>query len=872
MHAPQDKPPTDIAARTVWLTIFANEKASTMKTGEHSLPSWCDHILNTNATTKDKTPWLKLAKFGDKRSDKKCLRNDDNVTAVTGIEVDYDGEVTSFDDAVATMTKAGVRCLLYTSASHSPEAPRWRILVPFSKDYPPRSRASVVGRINGLFDGSLARESFVLSTSYHYGSVANNQHHQAVALDGGFLDLDDRLHAGSIDQYGHRVGHKDFEQKNSKRTCAGSKESSDPLSEYNPFPADKDEIVAALAVIDADCSRVSWYKIASAIWFELRDDGKEVFHNWSATAPNKYEKDECDEKWSEAVGNTYHTAGSIFYLANLACSNWRDQFDEIEQPDDVGSGDSVSHHLRPTIEVKDGCLSELATAGEKLLIDSRVPLYQRAGMLVRPIIEVVDASHNRKTKVAQLKSVDAIYLRDLLSRQADWVRRNMRRKNTMLPTNPPTEIALTMLGRCGEWGYPALAGVISTPTMRLDGTILDQAGYDEETRLLLIEPPPMPTIPDEPTHTDALKALALLEDLLVEFPLVDDIAVAVALAAMITPIVRAAFTVSPMYLSNAPVAGSGKSFLWDTVSAIAIGQLMPVMAAGRTEEETEKRLGAALLSGRPLISIDNITGELGGDALCAMIERPSVAIRILGKSEDKFIETRATTFFESGNNIVVRGDLNRRTLLAGLDPRVELPELRQFKGNPVAGVMDDRGAYIAACLTICKAYIVAGHPGLPPRLASFEDWSDTVRGALIWCGKADCVLSMELTRADDPERTEINCMLEAWIDAVGTGTRTTLSTILAMTGELQYGEARYPDLIAAVATAAFTITSQRGRQADLEILGKWMRKFKGRVVDGRRFENRGNPKGGSVWWVETIGHEPPRSDDGAPSKLPETKF
>jgi putative DNA primase/helicase len=51
------------------------------------------------------------------------------------------------------------------------------------------------------------------------------------------------------------------------------------------------------------------------------------------------------------------------------------------------------------------------------------------------------------------------------------------------------------------------------------------------------------------------------------------------------------------------------------------------MAAGRTEEETEKRLGAALLAWQPLISIDNVNGELGGDALCQIIERPVVEIR-----------------------------------------------------------------------------------------------------------------------------------------------------------------------------------------------------------------------------------------------------
>jgi hypothetical protein len=865
MHARTEIAPvaTDIDTRALFITRFEDATAQTMTSGEQSLSVWRDHILATDAVTKDDTPWLKLARFGNKRTDKNCLRHDDNVTEISGIEVDYDDEVISFDDAIETMRKADVRCLLYTSASHTPEAPRWRVLVPLSKNHVPASRAPMVGRINGLFHGSLAPESFVLSTSYHYGSVNNNPHHQAVVLDGGFLDLNDRLYAGSIDQYGHRIGHKDFEQ--AKSTSKRSREPGNPFSTINADPADKNEIIAALAVIDTDCGYRLWYKLASAIWYELRDEGEEVFHTFSARS-KRYNKKECDKKWGEAVGNAVFSAGTIFYHANLASPDWRNQFDQDNepQPDDIvgdsDGGGGSQPTAKPRIEVKDGELSELATIGEQLLIDAGVPLYQRGGMLVRPIIEIVDASHGRKTNVAQLKGVDAIYVRDLLSRQGEWLKRDPRRKNKLVPTNPPSEVALTMLGRVGEWRYPKLAGVISTPTMKFDGSIIDQPGYDEDTRLLLIAPPPMPVIPDKPTRDEAMTALLLIDDLLAEFPFVDDIAKAVALAAIITPIVRAAFTVSPMFLSNAPVAGSGKSFLWDTVSAIAIGQLMPVMAAGRTEEETEKRLGAALLAGRPLISIDNITGELSGDALCAMIERPSVAVRVLGKSEDKFIESRGTTFYGSGNNLIVRGDLCRRSLMTLLDPRLERPELRQFNGDPVATVLDNRGVYVAAALTICKAYVTAGRPNRPPRLASFEDWSDTVRGSLMWLGQADCVLSMELTRADDPERTELNNMLEAWSVAIGLGTRCTLAKIVVMGGELEYGEPRYPDLCAALSAAAFTVTGQRGKPATPEIVGKWMRGFKGRVVDGRRFENRGNPKGGSVWWVETISSQTPADD------------
>jgi hypothetical protein len=170
---------TDINTHTVWITRFEDQTAQNMTKGEHSLPSWRDHILGENAKSKNATPWLKMAKFGDDRSAKGCLRHDANVSEITGIECDYDDEAISFDDALEVMSGAGVRCLLYTSASHSLETPRWRILAPLSKHYPPASRASMVARLNGLFDGKLAPESFVLSTSYHYGSVNDNPHHRA---------------------------------------------------------------------------------------------------------------------------------------------------------------------------------------------------------------------------------------------------------------------------------------------------------------------------------------------------------------------------------------------------------------------------------------------------------------------------------------------------------------------------------------------------------------------------------------------------------------------------------------------------------------------------------------------------------------------
>jgi Bifunctional DNA primase/polymerase, N-terminal len=509
----------------------------------------------------------------------------------------------------------------------------------------------------------------------------------------------------------------------------------------------------------------------------------------------------------------------------------------------------ILQYGNPLIRVEAGGLGATATRGEEVLRAAGVQLFQRGGTLVRPVIEEVDAAHGQRTKIARFVRLEATYLRDLLSRWARWEKYSYKR---WAATDPPFEIADTILARVGEWSFPVVAGIITTPTMRPDGSLLTQPGYDPGTRLLLVEPSPMPPIPEAPTRENALAALSLLEGLLAEFPLVDDVALSVALSALITPVVRGAFPVAPMHALLAPVAGSGKSYLLDTVSAIAIGQCMPVMAAGRDEEETEKRLGAALLTGQPLISIDNVSGELRGDALCQMIERPVVDVRILGRSERVRIEARGTSLFCTGNNMVLVGDLCRRTLTATLDPQLERPELREFTGNPVADVLADRGAYVAAALTVCRAYAVAGRPSRAKRLASFEGWSDTVRSALIWLGKADPVASMEVARGEDPELSALREMLSVWAEVIGTGWdfRRTLQEVIDVSSEKvsEDGDVlRWP----ALCTAVESVAARHG-QADPRSLGLWARAHKGRVVGELRLVNKPDPKGSSTWWVEHI--------------------
>lgn len=534
---------------------------------------------------------------------------------------------------------------------------------------------------------------------------------------------------------------------------------------------------------------------------------------------------------------------------------------ENQHPSEDGTSKTNKETTHPTslpvVDVRGGELSNLASRGEEILGEAGVQIFQRSRQLVRPVIEEVDATRGRKTKICQLIPVVPDYLRDLLCRHAGWQVFDARSKKDV-PIDPPRGVAATILARTGEWRlFPAVCGVTSAPTMRPDGSLVVEPGFDHKTGLLLVEPPPMPNIPERPTKVGAEAALKLLEDLLAGFPFVDEVARAGALSAIITAVARGAFPVTPLHASRAPTAGSGKSFLWDIVAAIISGHPMPVISTGKDEIEMEKRLGAALMTGQPLISIDNISGELGGDALCQIIERPVVDIRVLGQSKNMRIEARGTSVFATGNNFTLVGDICRRVITINLDAGMERPEMRQFDFDPIERVLADRGKYIAAALTIVRAYFVAGRPDKAPKLASFEGWSDTVRSALIWLGKEDPVKSMEFARQEDPELLELAEMLEAWNEVMGNGgdSRAKLSDVLlradAMCRDSEGGELTP---MHARLNAALKVVGQRylGKPTlpDARLLGKWLQRFKGRPVGGKKFMNLPDPKHGAQWWVE----------------------
>lgn len=504
---------------------------------------------------------------------------------------------------------------------------------------------------------------------------------------------------------------------------------------------------------------------------------------------------------------------------------------------------------KPVVRVVAGELHNTATEGEDAVIAAGLPIYQRGSALVRPVVQDVPASRGRMTVSAALHEIGAHGLTDALCSCASWERFDGRAQD-WVNINPPRNVADTILSRVGMWRVPRVVGVITTPTIRPDGSILSAPGYDAETRLYHAADPAvvLSDIVKQPTREVAMKALALLQGLLNEFPFVDDTAVAgekfnrstsrsVALSGLITPVVRGALSVAPLTVYRASTAGTGKSYLVDIASAISSGRPCPVVAAGADEAETEKRLTGLLLAGFPIASLDNVNGDLGGDLLCQAIERPFIRLRPLGRSDIMEIESRAT-LYATGNGLRVLGDMVRRTLVADLDAGLERPELREFKEDPVSVIVADRGRYVSACLAIVRAYILAGRPGVLPPIASFSDWSNTVRSALVWLGCADPADSMEAAREDDPELAELREIIAVWKEAMPIGQGMTCKQIIEWSDGRQQdedvhaaGDWAWPDL----RDMLMRVAGDRG-SPNTGRLGAKFRKHEGRIVGGYRIK------------------------------------
>ncbi|MDP2358476.1 MAG: hypothetical protein Q8M31_20790, partial [Beijerinckiaceae bacterium] len=425
-----------------------------------------------------------------------------------------------------------------------------------------------------------------------------------------------------------------------------------------------------------------------------------------------------------------------------------------------GSGEAI-----PTLRADEG---DLARANEKvwslLMASNRTPwVFRFAG---QPTWVVPD-DEGRPVAAA----ITEERLRHMLARLARWVRLNA--KGELTPAPPPLAVVKSVLAT-PDPALPVLVGIVNTPVFGRSGTLITAPGYHPDARLLYAPAPgfAVPAISARPSEAEIAAARTLIcDDLLGDFPFVGPAERAHAVALLLLGFLRGMIEgPTPLHLIEKPTPGSGATLMVDAIATILTGAGASVMTEGRDDDEWRKRVTAKLRQIPSIVLIDNLRNKLDSAAVAAALTAPFWEDRILGQSEMARLPIRCL-WIATGNNPEFSNEMARRLVRIRLDAHVERPWQRTGFRHPdlMSWVRANRPRLVAACLTLCQAWIAAGRPRGAKIIGSFENWAHVIGGVLEVAGVEGFLSNLdEMMEASDSEGAAWNAFIAAWWDRYGT--------------------------------------------------------------------------------------------------------
>ncbi len=405
----------------------------------------------------------------------------------------------------------------------------------------------------------------------------------------------------------------------------------------------------------------------------------------------------------------------------------------------------------PDILIKPNIREMSRLAIEALSADEAI--FQRGGALVH-VVDVQDrpspmdgAIALRPSATPTIRQLKISTLRSHLSADAFWKKYDDGKWKDSLP---PDSVVHDVMDK-GEWlGVPLLTNVTTSPTLRPDGTVLQQPGYDRSTGLLYRPGhTTYPIVDEKPTRDQCMWHKEALLEVVRDFPFAKNHHISAWFAAMLTCVARSAIDgPCPLFAVDATTAGTGKGRLVQATARLAFGQDVAAFSQPDDEDEIRKRITSILLGGDQCVLIDNVNKPLGGAALDAVLTSTTWADRMLGSTATIKVPNLAI-WWATGNNLALLGDMARRTMQIRLASPLEKPEERENFVHPdlLAWIDRERPKLVVNALSILRGYFVAGKPHKAKPWGSFESWSDLIPGVLHWLDMADPQLAR--ATADD---------------------------------------------------------------------------------------------------------------------------
>lgn len=209
--------------------------------------------------------------------------------------------------------------------------------------------------------------------------------------------------------------------------------------------------------------------------------------------------------------------------------------------------------------------------------------------------------------------LDAVALKGVLDRTADFVKLEERVEKgedgsksvveEVKPARPPADLAPDLLARVDRLPLPSLRILATSPLFSEGGELVCEEGYHAESGIYLASRGLENVCDDVSTSS----ALALLRELLCDFPFTGEAGFAHTLAALLLPFVRPMIDgPTPLHLIEAPTRGTGKGLLSEVIAHVSLGHAAGVMVQPKDGDEFEKRVTSTLLEGARIILLDNV--------------------------------------------------------------------------------------------------------------------------------------------------------------------------------------------------------------------------------------------------------------------------
>jgi hypothetical protein len=317
-------------------------------------------------------------------------------------------------------------------------------------------------------------------------------------------------------------------------------------------------------------------------------------------------------------------------------------------------------------------------------------------------------------------------------------------------------------------GLPALRGLISTPVLRPDGTLLQDPGYDPATGYYLTTRTRMPRVPDEPTPAQVDAAVSfLLDEFLPDFPWRGPADRANYLALAVTPLLRPfTRTLAPFGIVDATMPGSGKTILTSSIGLL-VGQR--VLTWTDTDAELRKQITTVLADQVGAVVFDNLEeGHVINSAVLArLITERTWTDRLLGSnSAATFPNDRV--WLATGNNLQVGGDMASRSVWVRLDPDCPQPEARSGFSIPNLDTWvldpDNQATVLHHLLVLVVDWCRHGAPTSTdvPAMRQFTRWAQHLGGFLEHHGIPGFLTNHTTNASQDADDNEWAQFFHAW--------------------------------------------------------------------------------------------------------------